>query len=118
MISLSQQHGPTVRFSFQKICPHYDPVRHGKGPYYLYVLHLENLDGTQRNHIPFETNGEVWWCDIPTQDLGRPGRKVQIYSVTSFNNKNGRGLTIGEYRQKKGRVGYGFGGCCKWDIAP
>ncbi|KAK4504865.1 hypothetical protein PRZ48_002828 [Zasmidium cellare] len=117
-ISLSQQHGPTVRFSFQKICPHYDPIRNGKGPYYLYVLHLDSLDGTQRNHIPFETNGEVWWCDVLTQDLGRPGQKVQVYSVTSFDNQEGRGLTIDKYRQRKGRVGYAFGGCCKWEVVP
>lgn len=115
-IALAQQ-GPTVRFAFQKICPHWDPVRCGKGPYYLYVLHLEGLDGTQRNHVPFETNGDVWWCDVPARDLGRPGQKAQIYTVTKFDNKDGRGLTIEEYRRKKGRVGYSFGGVCKWEVA-
>lgn len=115
-IVLSQQ-GPTVRFSFQKICPHWDPIRCGKGPYYLYVLHLEGLDGTQRNHIPFENRDGVWWCDVPVGDLGRPGQKAQIYTVTSFDGQDGRGLTIQQYRQKKGRVGMGFGGVGQWEIA-
>lgn len=112
----SQQPGPTIRFSFQKKCPHWDPVRCGKGAYYLYVLHLTALDGTQRNHIPFETNGEVWWCDVPVRDLGGPGNKAQIYTVTNFDGSEGRGLTIQRYRERKGRCGMAFGGVCKWDI--
>lgn len=115
-IAIAQQ-GPTVRFAFQKICPHWDSVRNGKGPYYLYVLLLESLEGNPRNYIPFETNGDVWWCDIPARDLGRPGQKAQIYTVTSFDGKDGRGLTIDEYRRRKGRVGFGFGGVCKWEVA-
>ncbi|KAK4541022.1 hypothetical protein LTR36_008391 [Oleoguttula mirabilis] len=115
-ITLSQQ-GPTVRFSFQKICPHWDPVQCGKGLYYLYVLHLDGLDGTDQNNVPFESNGDVWWCDIPLQDLGRAGQKAQIYTVTSFDGRDGRGLTIQEYRHGKGRCGMGFGGVCKWEVA-
>lgn len=116
-IALAQQPGPTVRFSFQKICPHWDPVRCGKGPQYLYILQSDGLEGTPRNHIPFETNGDVWWCDVHKQDLGRPGDKVQIYVVKTFGNDEGRGLTIQSYRQRKGRVGYSFGGVCKWMVA-
>lgn len=116
-IYLSQQPGPTVRFSFQKVCPHWDPVRCGKGPYHLYILHLEALDGTQRNHIPFETNGDVWWCDVPIQDLGRPGMKAQIFAVTQFDGGDGRGLTIHRYRERKGRCAFAFGGVCMWEIA-
>ncbi|KAK3721501.1 hypothetical protein LTR37_003057 [Vermiconidia calcicola] len=116
-IVLAQQPGPSVRFSFQKKCPHWDPVRCGKGPYYLYVLALDGLNGTQRNHVPFETNGDVWWCDVPVHDLGRPGMKAMIYTVTSFDGGDGRGLTIQRYREKKGTVGWAFGGVCKWEIA-
>lgn len=108
--------GPTVRFSFQKVCPHWDPVRSGRGPWYLYVLHLKGLDGTNRNHVPFEQGDGVWWCDVPTADLGEPGCKAQIYTVTKFDGNDGRGLTVEEYRQKKGRVGMSFGGVGVWDI--
>lgn len=115
-IVLSQQ-GPTVRFSFQKICPHWDPVRCGKGPYYLYVLHLDGLDGTQRNHIPFESRDGVWWCDVPVRDLGRPGQKATICTVSEFEGRSGRGLTVQQYREKKGRVAMMFAWAGTWEVA-
>ncbi|KAL1584312.1 hypothetical protein WHR41_06800 [Cladosporium halotolerans] len=115
-VVLAQQ-GPTTRFMFQKVCPHWDPVRCGRGEYYLYVLHLEELDGTDRNHVPFEKGDGVWWCDVRTEDLGRPGQKASIYTVTQFGGREGRGLSLQEYRDRKGRVGMGFGGVATWDIA-
>jgi transglutaminase-like putative cysteine protease len=115
-IVLSQQ-GPTTRFMFQKVCPHWDPVRHGRGQYYLYILNLEALEGTDRNGVPFQQGDGVWWCDVPVADLGRPGQKVQIYTVTEFDNRDGRGLTLQEYTQRKNRVGRSYGGVAKWEIA-
>ncbi len=115
-ICSSQQPDPTVRFSFQKVCPHWDPVRCGKGPYYLYILHLEGLDGTKRNHIPFQTNGDVWWCDAAVQDLGQPGKKARICVVCDFNGGSGRGLTVDRYKEMKGRCGMSFGFVCEWQI--
>ena len=105
--------GPMTRFMFQKVCPHWDPVRCGRGQYYLYVLHLKGLDGTQRNHIPFEQGDGVWWCDVPTADLGDG---ANIYSVTQFDGRDGRGLTLQEYKQRKGRVGMSFGGVAAWNV--
>lgn len=115
-IVLAEQ-GPTVRFSFQKICPHWDPVRCGKGPYYLYVLHLEGLDGTQRNHIPFESRDGVWWCDVPVRDLGRPGQKATICTVSEFEGRDGRGLTAQKYKENKGRVAMMFAWVGTWEVA-
>lgn len=114
-IVLSQQ-GPTVRFSFQSVCPHWDPVRNGRGPYYLYVLHTEALDGTNRNHIPFQQGDKVWWLDVPIADLGRPGQKASIYTVTTYDNEDARGLTIQQYHARKGRVGMSFGGVAQWTM--
>jgi hypothetical protein len=74
---------------------------------------LKGLDGTDRNHIPFEQGDGVWWCDVPTADLGAG---ANIYSVTEFDGRDGRGLTVQEYRQKKGRVGMRFGGVAAWDV--
>ncbi|KAF7186589.1 Kyphoscoliosis peptidase [Pseudocercospora fuligena] len=116
-IVLSQQPGPTVRFSFQKICPHWDPDRNGKGPHYLYALAIEALEKDPRNHIPFETNGDVWWCDVPVRDLGKPGQKVTIMAFTSFGGKDGRGLTVQEYKRMKGKTGWGGGFMAAWEIA-
>lgn len=115
-LSIASFPGPTARFSFQKVCPHWDPVRCGKGPQYLYVLALDGLEGTPNNHVPFESNGSVWWCDVPVRDLGRPGGKAQIYVVTEFDGGGGRGVTIERYRQKKGRCAMMFGGVCKWEV--
>lgn len=116
-IQLSQQ-GPATRFTFQKVCSHWDPMRCGRGPWYLYVLHAEGLDGTQNNHIPFnQTPDGVWYLDVPTKDLGRPGQKVNIYTVTKYDGADGRGLTKDAYLRKKGRVGMAFGGVCTWTTA-
>lgn len=67
--------------------------------------------------MPFENNGEVWWCDVPVRDLGRPGMKASIFAVTNFDGQDGRGLTIQRYRERKGKCGFAFGGVCKWEIA-
>ncbi|KAK5136974.1 hypothetical protein LTR08_001481 [Meristemomyces frigidus] len=115
-IVLAQQ-GPTVRFSFQKICPHWDPSRNGKGAYCLYTLAIENLQGSPKNHVPFETNGEVWWCDVPLADLGRQGQTVSASAVTSFRDRDGRGLTAKEYEEWRGRCTLGWAGVAKWTLA-
>ncbi|TKA79655.1 hypothetical protein B0A55_03431 [Friedmanniomyces simplex] len=115
-IVLARQ-GPTVRFSFQKVCPHWDPVRNGKGAYVLYTLAMDGLEGTERNHVPFETNGEVWWCDVPVRDLGRAGQSVKVLAVTSFRGKDGRGLSVREYGEWKGRCAMAWAFVAKWDIA-
>ncbi|SMR47668.1 unnamed protein product [Zymoseptoria tritici ST99CH_3D1] len=114
-IVLAQQ-GPTVRFSFQKVCPHWDPVKNGNGPYYLYILVLESQSGAKGDKIPFDTNGEVWWCDVPTRDLGRPGQSVSICAVTDFDGGKGRGLTKQRFLERLGRCGMAWGGVGKWDL--
>ncbi|KAF2772993.1 hypothetical protein EJ03DRAFT_348045 [Teratosphaeria nubilosa] len=82
--------GPTTRFSFQKICPHWDPVGNGRGEYCLYTLAVEALEGREGNHLPFRTDGEVWWCDVPTGELGTAGQSVKVLVVTS-GHVGGRG---------------------------
>jgi transglutaminase-like putative cysteine protease len=114
---IHSQQGPTVRFSFQKVCPHWDPFTNGKGAYCLYTLAVENLEGKPNNHIPFETNGDVWWCDLPARDLGRPGQSVRILCVTTFDGRDARGLTIAQYREKQGRVAMSWQFVAKWDVA-
>jgi thiol-disulfide isomerase/thioredoxin len=109
--------GPTTRFSFHRICPHWDPVRNGKGPPFLFVLFIEAQEGQSENHIPFETNGSVWWCDVPTSLLGGKGQSVSLGVLTTFGGNDGRGLRIEEYRQKKGRAGWSSGFVCRWEVA-
>ncbi|KYG43205.1 hypothetical protein M433DRAFT_136632 [Acidomyces richmondensis BFW] len=115
-IVISEQ-GPMVRFSFQKICPHWDPIKNGKGPHCLYTLAIDNLEGTPKNHMPFDTNGQVWWCDVPVQDLGRPGQSVKVLAVTKFRNRDGRGVTIQEYKEWKGKCALSWQFVAKWELA-
>lgn len=116
-IDLSQQ-GPTVRFSFQKICPHWDPIKNGKGPPYMYVLLIDAQEKKGENNLPpFQTNGEVWWCDVPTHHLGHSGQKIMLIALTTFDGKDGRGLTMQEYQRRKGRCGWASAGIAKWEVA-
>lgn len=116
-IVLAQQ-GPTVRFSFQKICPHWNPLKNGNGNWYLYVLMIDaQKDDPQRGFVPFETNGEVWWCDVPTRDLGGPGMKVQINSMTKFDGKDGRGLSLRTFKDRIGKCGWACSSVGVWEIA-
>lgn len=115
-IPLSQQ-GPTTRFMFQKVCPHWDPQRCGKGPYLCFIIQADGLDGTTNNHMPFErTKDGVWWIDLPTRDLGKPGQSVSIFAVTSFDNSNGRGISKDQYMAKKGRCTMKFEGVSRWEL--
>jgi len=116
-IVLAQQ-GPTVRFSFQKVCPHWTPEKNGKGAHYLYTLAIDAQEGdNEKNHRPFETNGEVWWCDVPVRDLGRAGQEVKVLAVTEYKGRDGRGVTIGEYREGMGRTMLMWAFVAKWVIA-
>ncbi|KAF4551170.1 Hypothetical protein D9617_14g076260 [Elsinoe fawcettii] len=103
-----------TRFSFTKVCPHWDNEKRGKGRYYCYILLL----GEREKKVPFETNGWAWWVDVRAEELGRPGEKVKVAAVTSFAGRDGRGVTAAEFREKDGRVGMGWGGVCEWDIVP
>lgn len=117
-ISPRDQPGPTIRFSWQKACPHWDPLRHGRGPYYIYALALPETSGAKQKHIPFETNGDVWWCDVPVADLGNtPGSAVNINAMTQWDGKDGRGLSIEQFRRQTGRVGWAGSGVARWEIA-
>lgn len=116
-IVLAQQPGPTVRFSFQKVCPHWTPERNGKGPRYLYTLAIDAQEGNrEKNHVPFETNGDVWWVDIPVGDLGRPGQGIKVLCVTSWDGKDARGLSIQDYRSRMGRVGMAWAFVAEWKV--
>lgn len=108
--------GPVVRFSFASVCPHWDNAKHGKGPPYVMVLNVGGRDGRETQWLPFNTDNKVWWLDVNRAELGAPGQKVSIFAVTSIGGQDGRGVTVDEYKQKKGRVGMGFGGVAMWEL--
>jgi hypothetical protein len=119
-VSPSAHGGPTVRFQFQKVCPHWDPVRNAGKPF-VYVLATGiGADGRAKEYIPFETNidagGMFWWADVPPGKLGAPGERVSVYTVNEINGMSGRGLNKEEYLLKKGRSAMAFGGVCAWEL--
>ena len=108
--------GPTVRFQFERVCEHWDPVRNGPGKPYTFILNIHGKDGREKDYVPFETNGFFWWVDVPPQKLGAPGQTVSLYTVETVSGQTARGLTTDEYRVVKGRKAMGFGGVAAWEL--
>lgn len=49
--------------------------------------------------------------------LGTPGEKLPLAVLTKFGDKNdARGVTVEEYKAKKGRVAMAFGYVAQWDL--
>jgi hypothetical protein len=84
--------GPTVRFQWNKICPHYDISKHGKP--YLFFIKLKRADDEDDWKV-FKTDGYYWWLDVNRRDLGKPGDDLFIGYMQTYNTTNidGRGIT-------------------------
>lgn len=117
--------GEVVRFSFRKICPHWDLRKHLPGPThepYLFLLKIHGEDGNGEEWVPFETNvrrgGDAWWCDVPRKKLGFPGQEVMCYAQTIYlDGRDGRGLTAEEYRRTRPQWRkWGWGGVAQWSL--
>jgi hypothetical protein len=107
---------PVIRFQFATVCPHWDHARHGKGAPYAMVLHIGGTDGRKTDKIAFQTDQKLWWVDVNRHDLGAPGQKVSVYAVTSIDNRDGRGVSVADYKAKKGKVAMGFAGIAMWEL--
>lgn len=105
-----------VRFQFSKVCEHWDGVKHGSGPPYLLMVKIGGLDGRKDDFVPLDTDGYWYWCDIRARDLGAPGQKIFLYSLTSLNNKDARGVTKDEFLRAKGRSAMGWSQYVSWDL--
>lgn len=77
---------------------------------------MQGVDGRQERKIPFDSNGMFWWCDVQPRELGAPGQKVKVMAMTSFDGRDGRGLSVMEYREKDGRCGWAGSFLAEWDI--
>lgn len=115
-VAPSKHSGPTVRFQFERICEHWDPIKHGPGKPYIFILGIHGVDGREDDYVPFETNGFCWWADVPPQKLGAPGQGVTIYSVVTIGGGSGRGLSLDEYRLSKGRTAWSGEGVATWEL--
>jgi hypothetical protein len=108
--------GPVVRFQFASVCVHWDNAKHGKGKPYVMVLHVGGRDGRKSDWIPFQTDGKVWWVDVNRVELGAMGQKVSVFAVTTLDGRDGRGVSVEEYKRKKGKVGMAFGGLAMYEL--
>lgn len=109
--------GPSVRFTFQRICRHWTQEKNGGGQKeYLYVLLADGLQGTDRNSEPFHKGDGIWWLDVPVKDLGKKGQMVSVCAITKWDGRDGRGLTLEEYERKRGRVGLSWSYAARWTV--
>ncbi|KAK6431526.1 hypothetical protein LTR95_012309, partial [Oleoguttula sp. CCFEE 5521] len=96
--------GPTIRFLFQNICPHWDPVRNGPGVPYLYHLCCSaTKDDKHKSHRPMNHQDGVWWLDVLVRDLGGAGETVRIHALSEFKGKGARGLSAEEWNGRHGK---------------
>ncbi|MCJ1268150.1 hypothetical protein MMC22_008036 [Lobaria immixta] len=115
-VAPSKHSGPTVRFQFERVCEHWDPIKHGAGKPYIFILAIHGVDGREKDYVPFETNGFCWWVDVPPQKLGAPGQTITIFTVDTIGGGSGRGLSLEEYRLSKGRKAMSFNGLAAWEL--
>ena len=106
--------GPTMRFQFQRICPHWDPIRNGKGKPYVYIL---SLGKNNSELIPFENDGRFWWVDVPISKLGRSGDEIVLCAVDTVGGHCARGMGKDEWLMAKGRKGMSWKCCARWIVA-
>ena len=117
----TRSQGP-MRFQFSLICEHWTLEHHSKA---LAPVFLLIVDGNgKKDYLPFEHydggsgGGDTWILDVPdARMLGTPGEKLPLAVLTKFGDKNdARGVTVEEYKAKKGRVAMAFGYVAQWDL--
>ncbi|KAI9799870.1 MAG: hypothetical protein M1833_003792 [Piccolia ochrophora] len=120
-INVSQPVAPTVRFSFAKVCPHWDNVSMGAGVPFLFVVGVHNGAGGpgKKEYVPFSTDAACseWWCDVPVERLGSKGQEVMVHPVDTVGGKKVRGLEKEAFLRARGKQAMSFGNSvAKWDL--
>ncbi|KAL2259187.1 hypothetical protein VTK26DRAFT_7231 [Humicola hyalothermophila] len=105
-----------VRFRFGKVCEHWTPEKHGKGPQMLFALKIGGLDGRCEDMVPLEYDGLWYFLDVNARDLGAPGQKVMLIGFDTVDGRSARGLTREEWLSKKGRCGYSYCVLVRWEL--
>ncbi|KAI9711773.1 MAG: hypothetical protein M1820_001918 [Bogoriella megaspora] len=108
--------GEMMRFRFGKVCAHWTYEKNGKGPSYVFVLKAPGMGTNFKDIIPFETNGLDWWVDVPTKRLGRPGEQVRVFATTTWDGRDGRGVSLRDFKAKLGRCGMSWAGMVTYDL--
>ncbi|KAL9633801.1 MAG: hypothetical protein Q9204_003251 [Flavoplaca sp. TL-2023a] len=107
----------TIRFQFEKVCAHWDPIRNGPGRPYPYIMRIYNADSSGGEEFRvFDTNGSVWWLDVETRLLGMKGQTVGIFTVQELGGEDARGMSVGECRRAMGRKGWSGEALAAWEL--
>ncbi|KAL8765052.1 MAG: hypothetical protein Q9209_007742 [Squamulea sp. 1 TL-2023] len=107
----------SIRFQFEKVCLHWDPVRNGSGKPYPYIMRIHNADGRGAEEIRvFDTNGSVWWLDVENRLLGRKGQMINIFAIQKLGGEDARGVSVGDCRRAMGRKGWSGGALAVWEL--
>jgi hypothetical protein len=69
--------------------------------------------GKSTTPFRFDSSNNRWTCEAQTLS---PGSEVYINVVTTFNGRDGKGLTMHEYLRNNGRVSQSFQCLCKWNV--
>jgi hypothetical protein len=107
-----------VRFIYEKKCPHWDNERMGSGKMWLPFLHFNGRGGSKRQERPMQTDGFHWWIDLPRDELGVPGQKVDLMYIATLDKREGRGVTIEEYERFMAHPtgGWSWAGMAAWEL--
>ena len=81
----------------------------------------QGVDGRDKDLVPLEhvrgsNGGDTWYVDIHAKELGAPGQTITLFTVATIDGREGRGLSVQEFKQLKGRVGMSFGGVAAWEL--
>jgi hypothetical protein len=111
-----------VRFSFTKVCAHWDGERNGKGRAYQPMLEVQGRRGMDKQQLPLAHDGFTYWIDVPVQQLGTPGQKVSLMYLSSMDNKDARGVSMDDFGGSDGfvqalnRKARGWQGLAVWEL--
>lgn len=117
------QSSDPIRFQFNLVCEHWTYEHHSKAPAPVFLLIIGN-EG-KKEYLPFEQygggangGGDTWLVDVPdARMLGAPGSQLPLAVLTKFGDReNARGVTVEEYKAKRGKVGMAFGFVAQWDL--
>ncbi|KAM7222770.1 transglutaminase-like superfamily protein [Rhypophila decipiens] len=108
--------GEVVRFQVGKLCPHWKGEIHGKGKDRLFFIIAKGADGTKDDYIPMDTDGYWIWADVPARDLGKPGGKVMMYALDTFEGRDARGFTRERWEMRSRMERISLMGIAEWEL--
>lgn len=107
-----QLHGTgAVRFLASKVCPHWNDHHSAR----LMLLIVHDQQGEMDALVP-ESDGYWWWWDVAVAACGRPGERVMLVVLDTFDGRDASNVNGAMFLTGKGRKGYSYKALAAWDI--